>query len=255
MYTDATVEEEEEYDFPQALMVRPVAVRVAHPSLPAAPHDIPHGAVPLDITASIHRPDIFSPVSFSSSVTSETFMMSLVNKRASVSQPHFIEDDEDEKDGKASTSVQPFPSRPLARSLQMSRDGVLHALAVTQGDVESEKFKLALAPLIKYFADLNKDTRPTVGSCERRVEGMWLTLSKPSYFSNLGENDNGDPMYTLGRMAFDMFSPTNLVCSLQGNFNPVEVVNEEERKLLLSSVPKSLREEVESGKTVLRTYQ
>lgn len=56
-------------------------------------------------------------------------------------------------------------------------------------------------------------------------------------------------------MSFDMFSPTNLVCSLQGNFNRIEVVGGEERKTMLNAVPSKLREEVEGGKTILRTYQ
>jgi len=131
---------------------------------------------------------------------------------------------------------------------------VLYSLAVTQGDVDSSKFLNSIDPLLKYFTQKELDTRPHLLNQAESVDGMWLTLSKPSFFGCLGENDNGDPMYTLGRMAFDMFSPTNLVCSLQGNFNPVEVVSDEERKTMLEQVPKALREEVESGKTVLRTY-
>jgi hypothetical protein len=84
---------------------------------------------------------------------------------------------------------------------------------------------------------------------------MWLTLSKPTYFGNLGETSAGDPMYTLGRMAFDMFVPTQLVCSLQGNFNPVHVVPPEERACLTEKCPKSLAEEIGNGGTVLREYK
>ena len=259
-YTDITIDSGDD-DFPQPApqsMVRPVAVRAVRPALPPAPHDIVHGGVPNDITAMVER-DCFSPVSFSeTSMTSDTFMINLANQQQQTtfqtpSQFNFIEDEDDEDQ---SQDGLPKPSRALPRGLMMSRDGLLHALAVTQGDVGSEKFKLALEPLTKYFSGLDVDTRPRPSACgEQSVEGMWLTLSKPTYFSNLGENDSGDPMYTLGRMAFDMFSPTNIVCSLQGNFNPVEIVDEEERKNLLDKVPKSLQEEVESGDSVIRTYQ
>ena len=63
--------------------------------------------------------------------------------------------------------------------------------------------------------------------------------------------------YTLGRMTFDMFSPTNLVCSLQGNFNSIEIVGDEQRGEMLKAglVPKGLREEVENRDVVLRTYK
>ena len=141
---------------------------------------------------------------------------------------------------------------PINSVLSVARDEVLYSLAVTQGDVTSPKFKKSLEPLLQYFSQTQLDAQPH--GVKGTMDGMWLTLSKPSFFSSMGENDSGDPMYTLGRMSFDMFSPTNLVCSLQGNFNPVEVVQEDERKKMLECVPKSLREEVESGKTVLRTY-
>ena len=151
------------------------------------------------------------------------------------------------------------------------RDDILHILAISDGDVESEDFLSKVNPLEEHFLGKEVDTRsisrnpPVVDSSARAsatsntittnsIEGMWLTLSKPNFFGKLGQNDNGDPMYTLGRMSFDMFSPTNLVCSLQGNFNQVEVVTGEDRKAMLDAVPKKLREEVENGKTILRTY-
>jgi hypothetical protein len=162
---------------------------------------------------------------------------------------HVVEDCDE-----ASVVVAPKINTPLSSAAIAARDEVLYSLAVTQGDVNSPKFKKSLDPLLKYFDQKELDTRPHLVGEHESVDGMWLTLSKPSFFGSLGENDSGDPMYTLGRMSFDMFAPTNLVCSLQGNFNPVEVVNDEERKKMLECVPKALREEVEGGKTVLRTY-
>jgi hypothetical protein len=166
---------------------------------------------------------------------------------------HVVEDDYD--DGEAQLIEPMMATSSVARSCEMekARDDLLQSLASSKGDVDSDKFQKTVDPLEKYFSKQDLDTRPQVVGTDS-IDGMWLTLSKPTFFGCLGENDNADPMYTLGRMSFDMFSPTNLVCSLQGNFNPVEVVNEVDRKAMLDLVPKSLREEVQNGETVLRTY-
>jgi hypothetical protein len=231
--------------------LRPTPVRVSRPDLPPA-HEIPHdgnvSGIPLNISALRHHDNV-SPMSCSvsdSSMDSDNFMMTLANRQHE--QVHVVEED----DEVFATHIPQIP-RPITSNVESARDGVLHSLAISQGDVDSDKFKMALKPLLQYFSEKSVDTRPHL-SGNQSVDGQWLSLSKPSYFASLGDNDNGDPMYTLGRMSFDMFSPTNLVCSLQGNFNPIEVVSEEQRKAILETVPKSLRDEVEAGNTVLRTY-
>mmetsp|Transcript_3676 Transcript_3676/g.7894 ORF Transcript_3676/g.7894 Transcript_3676/m.7894 type:complete len:465 (-) Transcript_3676:799-2193(-) len=139
--------------------------------------------------------------------------------------------------------------------VQDAREGVLHRLAVTGGDVASDpEFCKHLDLLKQTYESTKSDTRFTMDE-NATSEGMWLTLTKPTYFGNLGTNDDGDPMYTLGRMSFDMFSPTRLVCSLQGNFNQVEKISDKDRTAMLDKVPKALREEVESGNTILRSYK
>eukprot|EP00957_Ditylum_brightwellii_P151237 11515644-Ditylum_brightwellii.AAC.1 len=40
-----------------------------------------------------------------------------------------------------------------------------------------------------------------------------------------GCDDEDECMYTLGRMSFDIFYPTNLLCSIQGMFNSVNFVS------------------------------
>ena len=135
-----------------------------------------------------------------------------------------------------------------------ARDGILHRLAVTGGDVVSDPEFLKHLDLLKSHYDTTKSDTRFTNDVNSTSEGTWLTLTKPTYFGNLGANDDGDPMYTLGRMAFDMFSPTRLVCSLQGNFNTVHKVSDADRAKMLDCVPKALKEEVESGDTILRTY-
>lgn len=224
--------------------VRPMAVRALRPQISFG-HEILHGGVPQDIMTRRLLGNV-SPMSCSA----DSFYApeaTVVN--AEQESVHVIEDFDEPSCSETSKA-----RTALSDHVISAKDSVLHSLAISQGDVDSPKFANTIDPLLKYFSQQELDTRPHLLNKSESVEGMWLTLSKPSFFGCLGENDNGDPMYTLGRMAFDMFSPTNLVCSLQGNFNPVEVVSEEERKAMLEQVPKSLREEVESGKTVLRTY-
>lgn len=135
-----------------------------------------------------------------------------------------------------------------------ARDALLHALACSGGDVSTKQVEQALLPLIQVY-DEQKHHHHDADSTAAAVEGMWLSLSKPTFFGNLGDTSAGDPMYTLGRMAFDMFLPTQLVCSLQGNFNPVRRVGDEERDQVLTRCPKSLVDELERGGSVLRTYK
>jgi hypothetical protein len=252
-------DEEDEQDVPlvrpapvavRPMALRPVAVRPLAPMhIPQQPHMT--SVVPQDIMA-LREEGSVSPMSCSPESSS---LSSSLDARPHVPQygletvlpqdiVHIVEDDEDSQ-----------LLAPLAPSseVEKAREDVLQTLAATKGDVDSNNFKNAVDPLEKYFSKKDLDTRPHVVGADS-VDGMWLTLTKPTFFGCLGENDNGDPMYTLGRMSFDMFSPTNLVCSLQGNFNPVEVVNEEDRQTMLEAVPKSLRDEVERGETVLRTY-
>jgi hypothetical protein len=135
------------------------------------------------------------------------------------------------------------PEAPTFAAVQEARDGILHAMAVTGGDTDSPRFTECLQFLSQHYEGCKNETA--------RSEGMWLTLTKPTFFGNLGDNDQGDPMYTLGRMSFDMFSPSDLVCSLQGNFNSVQAIEPTESLL----IPKSLRDEVSSGGSKLRTYK
>jgi len=86
------------------------------------------------------------------------------------------------------------------------------------------------------------------------LEGTWLTLSRPSFPGCIGRNERGEFEYTLGQMSFSMFSPNDLVCSIQGTFNKVEVIRDEEARRKLEDLPKALKAEVKRGESILRTY-
>ena len=232
------------------------------------------GGIPQDIITS-HRNGVgcVSPMSFSqltesSSMSSRSLsggeMMGMTVFKNDQEELHLVEDD----DLYLTTKEDQMTTISSADKMEKERDDILRVLAINDGDAESDDFKTKVDPLEKFFRGNEIDTRTmpehphhvalassvSTSPAPESINGMWLTLSKPNYFGKIGENDNGDPLYTLGRMSFDMFSPTNLVCSLQGNFNQVEIVNEDDRKAMLERIPKKLREEVESGKTTLRTY-
>ena len=76
------------------------------------------------------------------------------------------------------------------------------------------------------------------------MDGTWLMISPPSYPACVGVNDNGERMFTLGRMTFDMFQPSDLVCSIQKQYNTIRTVTSEEK--LPAYIPPSLRQEAEN---------
>ena len=233
----------------QTGLVRPVALRVARPTLVIPPEDFT-GAIPQHIMNQVRQgyQHQLSPLTIPSAVSS----------RRSPKPMSPVELEYHMYDSVPSEISHPRSQQRSALSalpdlIRHARRDLLHALAAAGGDVGQGAFDPSLEVLANYFTGLDIDTRPADSA--RPTEGLWLTLTKPSFFGNLGDNDNGDPMYTLGRMAFDMFSPTNLVCSLQGNFNIVKQIPQESRSALLDSVPNALKEEVEEGGTTLRTYE
>ena len=75
------------------------------------------------------------------------------------------------------------------------------------------------------------------------IDGTWMMISPPDYPSIIGKNSEGDCLFTLGRMTFGMFEPSDLICSIQKQYNTVKSVKSKDLPLY---VPKSLRREVAS---------
>ena len=233
---------------PANTLVRPVALRVPRPviaQLPAGMASIPKFISSEDASCS-KMSAITQGSGLSKSNDKGDYGFDFHTDAPQV-QAMMVEDDQNS----ARTS--------LEECVVERRDALLQALAISGGDAQSETFTKTVDPLTEVFEEQDVDTREVNEGAdgEQTVQGTWLTLTKPTFFGNLGENDAGDPMYTLGRMTFDMFSPTNLVCSLQGNFNSIEIVGDEQRGEMLDAglVPKGLREEVENRDVVLRTYK
>ena len=143
-------------------------------------------------------------------------------------------------------------------NVQNMKRALIEDLSSTGGDVTSKRFLALLEHLRTVYCNTKWDARDPLGKnfkeTSTHTEGLWLTLSRPHYQESLGRNKEKDYMYTLGRMSFDMFYPTNLVCSIQGIFNQVETVDLKDRDTV-KGVPKALRRELKRGRNVLRTYK
>jgi hypothetical protein len=146
------------------------------------------------------------------------------------------------------------------------RSELIDALQSSQGDTNDKRFLSSLEVLNRFFKSSGRDARVNpwsvrkvtdesgdYGYCGAEVggplasdllEGSWLNMSRPNYVECLGNNKEGDFMYTLGRMSFDMFQPGDLICSVQSTHNNIRIVGEQEE--LPAFVPKSLKEEVAS---------
>jgi hypothetical protein len=87
-----------------------------------------------------------------------------------------------------------------------------------------------------------------------KLEGVGISESKPVYPGCLGMNSKGEPMYKLQRMSFDMFRPTQLIVSIQGTFNVIDVVDGTDEKAV-KYVPNNLLADVrQHGKSPVRKY-
>lgn len=218
-------------------LVRPVALRVRHQTLPKAETKLPSSLLLSSYALGRSISPLTIPSVGSSSFGSDDMEAMQTEGTA---PPAIIVADDDDDDEVVST----IPPNVSVSAITKARDGILHELAISGGETTSDRFKECLQFLESSF---------TLNICESDAalsEGRWLTLTKPSFFANLGDNDAGDPMYTLGRMSFDMFAPTQLVCSLQGNFNSVEKTSIQEG----TPIPKALQKEVADG-AELHTYE
>jgi hypothetical protein len=131
---------------------------------------------------------------------------------------------------------------------------VIRSLAISGGDVTNENFLSALEQLRHVYTMTGNDAR-LLHHSKKNLEGNWLSISRPHFPGCLGTNSSGEYMYTLGRLSFDMFAPANLICSISGTFNRIKIINPKRDSCVMRSIPKSLREEVEKGESILRMYE
>ena len=171
-------------------------------------------------------------------------------------------------------SISPKVPEHTRRRAMEAKSALLSSLASSGGDVTHPSFVASLAVLQEFYKSTGMDARVGVfggpsrkspfghtvgltgayasssgiggdgrqGGSSATVEGTWLSLSRPDYTHCLGKNEKQHYVYTLGRLSFDMFRPTGLRCSIQGEFNTVNVL--EGGDLLPEYVPRKLQKEV-----------
>jgi hypothetical protein len=150
------------------------------------------------------------------------------------------------------------PSLILEAKLELLSD-----LKRAGGDSARPEFEEKLQTLLtnyepSHFDPRRRVTKTSVDSCSScldpsKLEGVGISESKPVYPGCLGMNSKGEPMYKLGRMSFDMFRPTQLIVSIQGTFNVIDVVDGTDEKAV-KYVPNSLLADVRHGKSPVRKY-
>lgn len=134
-------------------------------------------------------------------------------------------------------------------SVEAAKVRMVDDLRSSGGSVETPTFLESLAILQQYYS---RNGAPQTYDPDKLV-GNWLTLSKPTYSELLGHNEKGEPLYSLGRMCFDMYKATNLVCSLQASFNNVQSIDPRNPGRPLR-VPKRLMKDIQMGECRLHAY-
>jgi hypothetical protein len=139
------------------------------------------------------------------------------------------------------------------------RDEIIRKLQMNDGTVDDAMVQSGLSILESYYLTLDLDARfDDAESFPYHLDGLWLTLSKPTYTECQGKNQQNEFIYSLGRMSFDMFRPTNLKCSIQGTYNTVQMLDSSKGELPYS-MPRRIRKELgkslQEGVKGLRTYK
>jgi len=115
-----------------------------------------------------------------------------------------------------------------AEQVHAAKISILQELKRNGGDTESSNFLRDLDILHSYYMAQGFDARWTQSDPFCPMDGIWLTLSRPTYSDCLGQNAEGHFLYTLGRLSFDFFRPTGLRCSMDGIFQQIGPDNGDE---------------------------
>ena len=95
-----------------------------------------------------------------------------------------------------------------------AKQALFAALKTSGGDT---KDKIVVAAIEK-LASLNPEIAPTENGS--LLEGNWLLINAPN-FPGRQPDDRGRYIYTLGRLAFNMFEPVGLLVEIERVLQPV----------------------------------
>ena len=133
-----------------------------------------------------------------------------------------------------------FTSPPREFVVRTIRSDLIDILMHNHGDVTDKRFIAGLDVLSELFkSSINFNT-----SLSSVLNGTWRSISRPMYHYGgcVGMNDQGDFVYTLGKMCFNMFKPGNVRVTVQSTMNHIEPVCRMDK--LPTAAPWSLRREL-----------
>jgi hypothetical protein len=97
---------------------------------------------------------------------------------------------------------------------EVAKSAVKDALAAHRGDTTDPVVAAAIAQLVQL------NPTPAPARCDALMDGNWLLISAPN-FPNREQRSDGTPVYTLGRLAFNLFQPTQLKLVIDRVLQPV----------------------------------
>lgn len=127
-------------------------------------------------------------------LSSGRFSTNHFTKNSSFTQDPLIPSDNDEASA-ILTSMAP-PKERTAKHVDNAKLSLLHALAVSGGDVTSKQFLFALEQLRTLYNVTDWDARDCHNlhrsTSQKTIEGMWLNLSRPHFNECIGKNSTGE---------------------------------------------------------------
>ena len=151
--------------------------------------------------------------------------------------------------------------------MEEAKMDLLKALSDADGDTTNTKFQFALSHLesYHYYRQITNTFHPydykqhttTTNKDHYNIDKLWFNMTKPTYTECLGKNSRSEYRYKLGRLSFDMFPSSHLVCSIQGMFNYIGKIRSTANHNNMDniSIPTSLRQELRSSTAQLRSFK
>jgi len=107
------------------------------------------------------------------------------------------------------------PGVAALSTVSEAKAAVRAALAANDGQTKAP----AVVASIDALAAMNPTAAPARTTA--LLLGEWRQINSPEYPGMLGFDESGNPKYTLGRLAFNLFEPNDLVCSISDILNPL----------------------------------
>ena len=134
------------------------------------------------------------------------------NKLQIITEAIHEEEEEQEQEEEVDFAL-PAKRGPKAERNRLVREykaRILCALARSEGDSSSTEVHAAIDQLLVNQSSSHFDPKKVISAHADRLEDSWISMSKPVFEGCLGLNENNEPMYTLGRMAFGTYDHTTI---------------------------------------------